>query len=107
MKIGKSYIKYFVIISLLSTMFLMTGCSKEYVYVHPEYPKLTAPRKVPEIKGAFIRKECLWLKNHNTNLCGNDLKVVLVQIKKLRVNEKICIEKINSYNEFIRNKKKR
>jgi len=98
----KNKIKYTII---LITILFLTGCGPtKYIYIQPEYPKLTAPRKVPDIDGAYLRKECLWLGLRNTNLCGDDLKVVLSQIDKLRVNEKTCEAKVASYNEFVRKK---
>lgn len=100
----KKIIKYSFIVVI--TLFL-SGCgSEKYIYIQPEYPLLSSPRKVPEINGAYLRKECMWFGDHNTNLCGNDLKLILTQIEKLRENEKTCQKKMVSYNEFVAKKSK-
>jgi len=98
----KNLIKYVIIVT---SLLFLTGCGPtKYIYIQPEYPRLTAPRSVPAFNGAYLRKGCLWIGVRNTNLCGDDLKIVLSQIEKLRVNEKTCKAKVASYNEFVRNK---
>jgi len=100
----KFFIKYSIIGFFL---IFLSGCgTAKYIYIQPEYPILNAPRKVPEIKGAYLRKECLWFRDHNTNLCKDDLKVILTQIEKLRENERTCQKKMASYNEFVARKSK-
>jgi len=97
----KSFFKY---ILYIITLLFLSGCGKEYIFVDPVYPKLSAPRKVPKLENTFVRKGCLWYKNHNTNLCGEDLKVILTHIKKLRSNEDVCQAKIEAYNGFVKKK---
>jgi len=98
----KNLIKYIVI---AFSLMMLSGCgSDKYIYIKPEYPIITAPRSVPLIDGAFVRKGCLWIEKHNTMLCDNDLKLVLTQIDKLRENEKTCQRKADSYNEFVTKK---
>ena len=98
----RKFIKY-TIVGIFILFF--SGCgSAKYIYIQPEYPILSSPRQVPEIKGAYLRAECLWFNDHNTNLCKNDLKVVLTQIEKLRENEKTCQKKLASYNDFVAKK---
>jgi len=89
-------------ISFLS-LFILSGCGKEYVYVKPSYPVLKYPKKVEPLHGK-IKNGCLYLDNHNTNLCGDDLKIILKQFKKYQINEKFCTENIESYNKFIKSK---
>jgi len=97
-------IKYLLIASVISI--LLNGCfeTTKYVYIQPEYTKLKAPRTVSKVDNSFIRNECLWLDNHSTNLCGNDLSIIMNQIISLRNNEKTCINVIHSYNEFVDSK---
>jgi len=92
------------LISIIFSIFLFSGCTEHhYHYIHPEYPTFPKIEKVPEVENAFIYNGCLYFNKKNTNLCGEDLKIVLTQIKKLRINENTCIKILNTYDEFVEN----
>ena len=88
-------------IFLLATVFLLSGCGTRFVYIDPTYPRIAQPRIVPHTTGAFVRDRCLWLNNSNTNLCDNDLKVILRTIQDLRINDATFRKNIASYNDFV------
>jgi len=96
-----------IIISL--AMFLsifFNGCTAHhYHFIYPEYPDLPKIEKVSEVKNATIRDGCLYFDENNTNLCGDNLKIVLTQIEKLRINETTCETLLNKYNKFIKEQK--
>ena len=83
------------------SILMLDGCSEtKYIYVEPEYPTLTAPINVQPLKNVYVRKGCLFIDIHNTNLCNDDLKVVLTQINKYKVNQSTCIKMIQEYDNF-------
>jgi len=96
---------FFIALFTLSTLFF-SGCASEYVYIQPDYPKIGIPRKVPNIEGTSIRKKCLYIDERNTNLCGNDLKIVFTTISDLRINDAVFRKNIASYNDFVSKKAK-
>lgn len=95
-----------LIIVMVALVIGLSGCSPKFVYIDPEYPKIAVPRKVPYTEGALIRERCLWLNKNNTNLCGNDLKVILTTIDDLRTNDATFRKNIASYNAFVKQKSK-
>ena len=76
--------KKILLITLLALFF--AGCQTKYVYIQPEYPKLKAPNEVKAPKNIIVRKRCLFIEDHNTSLCNEDLKIVLTTINKYKVN---------------------
>lgn len=103
MKLNK-FIK--VIILPLVIIFSLSGCAKDnYIFVKPSYPIISVPNKVPEVD-AEVKNRCLWLNDHNTNLCNEDLREILVLIKDLRTNEMVYRKNIHNYNEFVSKKRK-
>ncbi len=95
-------IKGFIISFAMFVALFFSGCTKHhYHYVHSEYPDMPRIEKVIEVDNATVQGGCLYLDNESTNLCGNDLKVVLTQIKKLRINEDTYDKLLNNYNEFV------
>ena len=88
-------------IFLIVSAIILSGCGTRFVYVDPVYPKISQPRKVPHTNGAFVRDRCLWLDKKNTNLCDNDLKIVLRTIQDLRTNDATFRKNIVSYNVFV------
>ena len=89
----------------LSTLLVlvMSGCvtKTHTIYVNPEYPELPTINKVANTNNTFILDGCLHINEKNSNLCDDDLSLVLGQIKKLRINEKTCIKANDTYNKWV------
>lgn len=101
--VNKLIFKIFIVVLVWVSL---VGCTRTvYVYPQQEYPELQAPAKVVSNYDSYIWKKCLYINDHNTSLCGDDLKKVLTTIKSLRTNEKACSEVINVYNDFVKNEK--
>ena len=81
---------------------IFSGCTKHhYHYIYSEYPDMPVIEKVAEVDNAFVKNGCLYFEQKNTNLCGEDLKIVLTQIELLRINEDTYQTVLNSYSEFV------
>ena len=94
--------KYLLLISIL----LFTGCTEtKYVFVKPEYPTLKAPREVKTNDSIVVRDRCLFINDTNTNLCNEDLEIVLTQINKYKVNQTTCTKMVSEYDDFKKNQK--
>ncbi len=88
------------------TLFLIIGCSENQpIIIQPKYPLIETPREVQPISGTFLRNGCLWIVDHNSNLCGNDYILISSVIKNLRINDSTMRKSIKSYNDFTSSKK--
>ena len=100
-------VNFSVSLLIISTSILTTGCTMtRTVYVEPEYPVLTKPIKVRKLKDTYVQNGCLYIKEKNSNLCDDDLKVVLTQVRNLRINEETCDREISSYNKWVTDQNK-
>lgn len=99
------FLRSFFIASAL--VFMFSGCvvKNNYEYIEPEYPVMPKIHKVPETTNTFVQGGCLYFDERNSNLCGDDLIVILSQIKKLRINEDTCEQLTIDYNRWVEEKK--
>jgi len=79
------------------------GCTRT-VYVYPEqnFPELHAPKKVVSGYDSYIWQKCLFINDHNTSLCNDDLNKVMTTVKKLRINEETCSNVVDVYNDYVK-----
>ncbi len=93
-----------IIMSLMGLLLIIGfgGCTHT-VYVYPEqtFPELRAPAKVESKYESYIWQKCLYINDHNTSLCNDDLNKVITTVQQLRTNEETCSQVIDVYNEFI------
>ena len=88
----------------LFAVFMLSGCvtKTHTIYVNPDFPNLPQIQKVPQTQNTYIQEGCLYFDKRNSNLCGDDLIVVLKQIKKLRTNEDTCLKVTDEYNLWVK-----
>jgi len=88
-------------LTLLFVLILNSGCTKVVtIYVPPKYPKIENIEKVKSNYDSYIWKECLFIDDSNSSLCGDNLNKVLTTVSKLRINESTCRTVIKDYNDF-------
>lgn len=100
-------VNFSISLLIISTSIIATGCtSTRTVYVEPEYPVIPKVIKVRKLKDTYVQNGCLYIKEKNSNLCDDDLKVVLTQVRNLRINEETCNREISSYNKWVQDQNK-
>jgi len=93
--------RFLIFLIVFFSSLMIIGCTRT-VYVYPEqnFPTLEAPNKVVSNYDSYIWKKCLYINDHNTSLCNDDLNKVITTVNQLRINEKTCSKTIKIYNEF-------
>ena len=101
--------KKYIILIFLSFTLIFGGCVEKtkIVYLNSKHPIIKKLHKVSSLEDVFIENGCLFFGDRNTSLCGDDLKIIFIFIKKLRIQEETCLKQTESYNAWAKEENKK